>query len=97
LEYPDLGFTVNYSKRGFVLPHRYSSEEQNLRDILRQARESAGLRQTDLAERLGVPQSFVSKYESGERVLSFVETLLILEKLGLKPSGVIRRIQTSAK
>lgn len=65
-----------------MIRHRYSSEEQNFRTFLRQRRREAGFRQADLAERLGVPQSFVSKYESGERLLTFIEAVLILKELG---------------
>lgn len=41
--------------------------------VLRELRLTAGLRQSDVAERLDVHQSFVSKYESGERRLDLVE------------------------
>lgn len=41
--------------------------------LLRQIREDAGLRQLDVANRLSQPQSFVSKYESGERRLDLME------------------------
>jgi transcriptional regulator with XRE-family HTH domain len=41
----------------------------------------AGVRQTELAGRLGEPQSFVSKYEHGERRLTFVEVLRICRAL----------------
>jgi transcriptional regulator with XRE-family HTH domain len=85
-----------YSILGFVMPHLYSSQEETLREILRQARKSKGLRQADLAEKLGVPQSFVSKYESGERVLSFVETLLIFDELDVKPSVVVKQVKASS-
>lgn len=44
-----------------------------LLDLLRELRSEAGLRQQDLAERLGKPQSFVSKYETGERRLDILE------------------------
>ena len=40
---------------------------------LKQAREDAGLTQVQVARRLGRPQSYVSKIESGERRLDFVE------------------------
>jgi transcriptional regulator with XRE-family HTH domain len=51
----------------------YSSEYQRLCSLLRQLRHEAGLTQVQVAARLGVPQSFVSKYESGERRLDVVE------------------------
>lgn len=40
---------------------------------LRTARKEAGLTQADVARRLGQPQSFVSKCESGERRVDAVE------------------------
>ena len=40
---------------------------------LRRARIAAGLSQTEVAGRLGKPQSFVSKCESGERRVDVVE------------------------
>ncbi len=40
---------------------------------LRQAREDAGLTQEEVGERLGRPQTWVSKCELGERRVDFVE------------------------
>jgi len=40
---------------------------------LRQARLDAGLTQEEVARRLGKPQSFVSKCESGERRVDVIE------------------------
>jgi len=51
----------------------YSAAQQRLQRLLQQARTEAGLTQVELAVRLGKPQSFVSKYESGERRLDLVE------------------------
>jgi len=56
-----------------VTKNPYSSHQTKLQDLLRRIRLDAGLRQEDLAKRLGVPQSFVSKYESGERRLDIIE------------------------
>lgn len=44
---------------------------------LREARRQAGLTQADVARLLRRPQSFVSKFETGERRLDFVELALI--------------------
>ena len=44
-----------------------------LRALLRSLRHEAGVSQVELAKRLGVPQSFVSKVESGERRIDLIE------------------------
>jgi transcriptional regulator with XRE-family HTH domain len=80
-----------------MLPDRESHEEKSLRKMLREAREKAELRQSDLAERLGVPQSFVSKYESGERLLTFVEATVIFDHLGLPASSVVKRLREKCR
>ena len=41
--------------------------------MLRDLRRDAGLTQAELAERLGKPQSYVSKVERGERIIDLVE------------------------
>lgn len=61
-----------------------------MRRLLRDQRINAGLRQEDLAERLGTHQSFVSKYESGERMLTFVETINISKALNLDPGLLLK-------
>jgi len=53
-----------------------------LRERLVAARHAAGLTQQALAKRLGRPQSFVAKYERGERRLDLVELLAITAVLG---------------
>lgn len=51
----------------------YTREYSLFLELLRKARESKGLTQTEVAERLGQTQSFVSKVERGERRLDVVE------------------------
>jgi len=53
-----------------------SSEYQNMLKRLRRARLDAGLTQVEVAERLGLRQTFVSKVELGERRLDPVELTL---------------------
>jgi transcriptional regulator with XRE-family HTH domain len=61
----------------------YSVEQQALCRLLRERREQAGLRQIDVADRLGLPQSFVSKYESGERRLDLIELRQVCHAVGM--------------
>jgi transcriptional regulator with XRE-family HTH domain len=49
------------------------------------ARKKAGLTQVEVANALKKPQSFVSKYESGERLLDVAEFLEIARILGADP------------
>jgi transcriptional regulator with XRE-family HTH domain len=60
----------------------YSEQYQQLCTLLRQLRREAGLTQVDVATRLDVPQSFVSKYESGERRLDVIELRHVAEAIG---------------
>lgn len=60
----------------------FTNEQRILVELLREAREKAGLRQVDVAERLGQPQSFVSKYEAGERRLDVLELRDVCRVLG---------------
>lgn len=46
---------------------------EHLALLLRNMRTRAGLTQTEVAAALGKPQSYVSKYETGERRLDLVE------------------------
>ncbi len=59
----------------------HSSRQRRLSRLLREARQEAGLTQADVAARLGRPQSFVSKYESGERRLDLIELQTVCKAL----------------
>jgi transcriptional regulator with XRE-family HTH domain len=68
-------------------------ERQLVGELLRAARVEAGLRQQDVAESLGSPQSFVSKYESGERYLSLMEARAICLALGISLGSFVERLE----
>ncbi len=51
-------------------------------DMIREARLNAGLTQAKLAQKLGKPQSYIAKYETGERRLDVIELLDILDAIG---------------
>lgn len=58
---------------------------------LRAARDEAGLTQEQVAQRLKRPQSFVAKYEAGERRIDVVEFLQIAEALRADPCAILRQ------
>lgn len=70
----------------------YSEEYREFRELLKHLRLDAGVRQVDLAATLGVPQSFVSKYESGERRLDVIETARIAGALGTSLQQIVQRL-----
>jgi len=51
----------------------HRNQYQVFRELLVSEREKSGMLQIQVAEKLGKPQSFVSKYERGERRLDFTE------------------------
>ena len=64
-----------------------------LLDWLASKRLLAGVTQQQLSEKLGRPQSFVSKYENGERRLDLIETIQICNVLNINPHEVIDLIR----
>ena len=55
-------------------------------------RQRAGLRQTDLARKLGESQSWVARVESGQRRIDVVEFLQIARVVGFDPVEALRQI-----
>ncbi|MBM3281704.1 MAG: helix-turn-helix transcriptional regulator [Candidatus Harrisonbacteria bacterium] len=51
----------------------YSKDYKEIMERLRKARVEAGLSQQAVADKLGKPQSYISKIESGERRLDVAE------------------------
>ncbi|PJE01897.1 helix-turn-helix transcriptional regulator [Mycobacterium sp.] len=70
----------------------YSEEYQQLCALLRQLRREAALTQAQVAERLDVPQSFISKYESGERRLDVIELRHVAEAIDTTLEVVVSRL-----
>ena len=65
-----------------------------LRHKLIEHRHEKKLTQTQLASKLHLPQSFVSKYESGERKLDVVDLIEVLHALGCSPVDFFRNYYT---
>lgn len=61
----------------------WAEENKKLRTVLRNMRKKKGLTQTELADRLKMPRTFVTKYETARRSLSFIDVMKICDALGV--------------
>ncbi len=68
-----------------------------LQGLLRQIRVDAEVTQAELGSRLGVPQSVVSKYESGERRLDILELRQVCDALGLSLGDFAKRLEKAVQ
>lgn len=75
----------------------FTPRQERLQRLLRESRVAAGLTQTKLAKKLGQPQSFVSKYESGERRLDLVELRDICRALKVSLTRFVEKFDKSAR
>jgi transcriptional regulator with XRE-family HTH domain len=57
------------------------------------ARKAAGLTQRELADRLNKPQSFVAKYEGGERRIDVVEFLTVCQAIGVDSAKLLKAVK----
>ncbi len=70
----------------------YSKENQYFLDLMIQARLKMGVTQAELAKRLEKPQSFVSKYEKGERRLDVIEFVTVCKTLKVDSRKIFNRV-----
>jgi transcriptional regulator with XRE-family HTH domain len=74
-----------------------SPEYARLIAILVAVRHAAGVRQQALARKLGRPQSFIAKYEGGERRIDVIEFIAIARALGADPLQLFRDFLAGAR
>ena len=74
------------------MPSVFTAEYRVFLQQLIAARKNCGLTQTEVAEKLRKHQSFVSKYERGERRLDVVEFLKIANALNFEPCAFLRAL-----
>lgn len=65
--------------------------------LLKKVRTGAGLTQAEMARRIGQPQSFVSKYESGERRLDLLELRQVCRAAGVSLADFIHRFEEGGR
>ena len=61
-------------------------------EALIDARQAAGIRQAELARMVGKTQTFVARFESGERRIDLVEAAALCEIYGVDPCKLFRSI-----
>jgi transcriptional regulator with XRE-family HTH domain len=71
----------------------YSRDYQRLLTLLVEARQKVGITQQELADKLKRPQSFVSKFEHGERRIDVIEFLQISRAIGADAIALIRTLE----
>jgi transcriptional regulator with XRE-family HTH domain len=75
----------------------HTSDQVAFCELMIGARKAAGLTQHALALRLKKPQSFVAKYEGGERRLDVVEFIGIARALGADPLKLMTTLLNDGK
>jgi transcriptional regulator with XRE-family HTH domain len=70
----------------------HSDAQNAFCDLMILARKKAGLTQLELASRLSKPQSFVAKYEGGERRIDLIEFIAICRALSADSVEIVRKL-----
>jgi transcriptional regulator with XRE-family HTH domain len=60
--------------------------------LIRAERKAAGLRQVDLANKLGEQQQWVALIERGQRRIAYVEFLALAKAIGFDPAKATKKI-----
>jgi len=76
---------------------KLAEELKLLGEVLVRARERAGLKQSDVAARLALPASYLSKVENGTRRLDVIELIQIAEAMDSDPAELIRVLQKALR
>src|SRR5207244_791713 len=74
-----------------------AEELRILGEALVRARQRAKLKQSDVAARLGLPSSYLSKIESGTRRLDVVELIRVAEAMGVDPAEIVREVAAAMR
>lgn len=71
----------------------FTEDYRRFLGLLVDARKKAGVTQAELAEALARPQSYVSKFERGERRIDVIELLDIAAALRTDPCDLLKKLQ----
>jgi transcriptional regulator with XRE-family HTH domain len=82
-------------RSGVLDAERNAPNYKLFREMLTAARLEKGRLQSDMAEKLGKNQSFVSKYERGERRLDVAEFMDVAEALDINVAEFIKKYKAA--
>jgi len=68
---------------------KLANELAILGNVLAATRERAGIKQSDLAARLDMPASYLSKIENGTRRLDVIELIQIADAMGVDAGEIV--------
>lgn len=87
--YPIMGYPVIAFSGWLMTPASFDHDvfQRQLLEAMIAARKAAGVRQIDLAQLLGKPQSYGSKVEGRERRLDVGEYVAWMQALGIDPAA----------
>lgn len=98
IKYPDLGYILSRDMLTFIVKKSIYSDGYNIfLQLLTDARVSKDMLQTDLAQKLSKPQSFVSKAENGERRIDVYELYCICNAIGISMTDFIKKYESMLK
>jgi len=70
----------------------FEGDHQHLVEVLVQARKAAGLTQTDIAQRIGRDQTFISLIERGQRRVDVIEFISLAKAIRNDPVKLLKSV-----
>ena len=92
-KFNDIVGDINAERRSRIDAIKDEARADAVAFNLAELRRHRQLTQVELAERLNEPQSFVSKYESGERRLDVLELREVCAALGISLTDFVGRLE----
>ena len=80
-----------------MIKYKKNRFQMTVGQLLRKKRHDAGLSQLLLGKKLKEPQSFISKYEMGKRILNLNELEQICEALDIKLVSFVKRLEVNKR
>lgn len=69
-----------------------TERHEAMKAVLRASRIAAGLKQSELSAKLGRAENYITKIETGEQHLRYLDFLEIADALGIDPARLTERI-----